>query len=551
MKRLKTGSTPSGYFFAFWIRRLLAGAILLGAIISFSVSAMAAQRFLTILSFLQAFPSVIRFFTFSLNLIWWLGLGWLLFLIGGTLLFGRWYCAFLCPLGTLQDIIFLIKPKKQKKYTSAVPLLRGLILLGTVFLGATGLMAVAGWLDPWSIFSRLSRHSPGVFPGPLPAQGTSPVVILPVLVPLVILIVILGLSFFSSRWFCGNLCPVGTLLGFLNKHALFHITLNETNCIRCGRCTTVCRASCVDGVHKRLDASRCTYCFACIVQCPVEALQYERRGPGKGTSITTEGPSPALESSHPKEEGLPLVYSGEEGKKSAPVLTRAEFFQRSLGILGVTGAALLLRKPIEGLSAIPEGSTVPIIPPGAQSVRHLRENCTACGLCMEVCPVRIIQPSLGKSGGGGIFIPQLDYGVSYCQYECKRCSDVCPTGALQKINLLEKKRIKIGDATLLRERCIVIKNKTRCGACAEHCPTGAVHMMIGSTGLPEPVFSSSICIGCGACHHVCPAEPKAITVAGLREHTLAEEAHPQLESPKGEVAPLGNDQSPGPEDFPF
>lgn len=551
MKSLNTSSTRFRNLFVFWVRRMIAGVILLGAIISFSVSAMAAQRFLTILSFLQAFPSVIRFFTFSLNLIWWLGLGWLLFHIGGTLLFGRWYCAFLCPLGTLQDIIFLIKPKKQKKYTAAVPLLRGLILLGTVFLGTIGLMAVAGWLDPWSIFSRLSRHSPGVFPGPNPVQETSPVALLPVLVPLVILIVILGLSFFSSRWFCGNLCPVGTLLGLLNKRALFHITLNETNCIRCGRCTTVCRASCVDGVHKWLDASRCTYCFACIVQCPVEALRYERRGSGKDTSITTKGPSPAVESSNQKEEGFPLVSLGGKGGKTPPVLTRADFLQRSLGLLGVMGAALLLRKPIEGLAAIPEGAMVPIIPPGAQSVRHLREHCTACGLCMEVCPVQIIQPSLGKLGVGGIFIPQLDYGVSYCQYECKRCSEVCPTGALQKINLPEKKRIKIGDATLLRERCIVIKNKTRCGACAEHCPTGAVHMMIGSTGLPEPVFSSSICIGCGACHHVCPPEPKAITVSGLTEHALAEEAHPHLESPEGEAGPAGNNQSPGPEDFPF
>jgi ferredoxin len=93
----------------------------------------------------------------------------------------------------------------------------------------------------------------------------------------------------------------------------------------------------------------------------------------------------------------------------------------------------------------------------------------------------------------------------------------------------EKQRTKIGDAALVRDLCIVIKNGTKCGACAEHCPTGAVRMVVGLSELPEPVFTSSICIGCGACHHACPVKPqKAITVSGLPVHEVAQKPSDSL-----------------------
>jgi ferredoxin len=109
---------------------------------------------------------------------------------------------------------------------------------------------------------------------------------------------------------------------------------------------------------------------------------------------------------------------------------------------------------------------------------------------------------------------------------------------------------KIGNATLVKERCIVFKNRSKCGACAEHCPTGAVRMVVGETGLPEPVFTSSICIGCGACHHACPAKPeRAISVSGLAVHATAERPSPALfESEDGGAA---RTPGVGAEGFPF
>ena len=166
----------------------------------------------------------------------------------------------------------------------------------------------------------------------------------------------------------------------------------------------------------------------------------------------------------------------------------------------VIGGAAIRSASATALSHVKNGSPqglespmpLPVSPPGSISVGRFAQTCTACGLCIAGCPAKILRPSTGQFGLTGLFAPLLDYDVSYCQFSCTLCMDLCPSGALQKMSVEHKHRTKIGDASLIRDLCIVIKNGTKCGACAEHCPTGAVRMVVGSTRLPEPVFSSAI-----------------------------------------------------------
>ena len=177
-------------------------------------------------------------------------------------------------------------------------------------------------------------------------------------------------------------------------------------------------------------------------------------------------------------------------------------------------------------------------------------TCVGCGLCAASCPSRVIQPSISRYGLRGLFAPFLDYDVSYCQYECSACLDACPTGALRGMGLPDKKLVQMGTAALVREKCIVITDKTACGACAEHCPTGAVRMRASPSGIPEPVFDEAICIGCGACHHICPAEPiKAITVTGKSIQGTASAPTKNLFSANGPDSAVGSGTAP--DDFPF
>ncbi|MCL2673209.1 MAG: 4Fe-4S dicluster domain-containing protein [Alphaproteobacteria bacterium] len=99
-----------------------------------------------------------------------------------------------------------------------------------------------------------------------------------------------------------------------------------------------------------------------------------------------------------------------------------------------------------------------------------------------------------------------------CQFHCKRCIDVCPTGALRSMKLAEKRRTRIGMAELFLEKCIPYIEGTDCGACAEQCPTGAMHMVTDSRGVRIPALRPGLCIGCGGCENACPVQPKPAVI---------------------------------------
>jgi ferredoxin len=439
--------------------------------------------------------------------------------------FGRWFCAALCPLGGLQDFVSFIGGRKMA-YRKPPKAARALSFVAVMALAAGGAMSIASYLDPWSLFGRFMAD--GVQPlFRVAARKDNPGSNLFIaLIPAACVAVILGMAFLRGRWFCGTLCPVGSVLGFLNRGAPFRVRFEDSGCVSCGACARRCPASCIDVEAMRLDASRCVNCLACVDACPTKAMRY----------------------------GLGIKGSAKESAVAEYSLSRKAFLA-SLG----GGAALIAFAALPGKAlasgALPAGDAT--VPPGALSRKRFLETCTACGLCAASCPSRVLQPSLGQLGARGLLVPRLEYGISYCQYECTTCLDLCPSGALLKIPIGEKKLVKIGNAALVKDRCIVIVKRTKCGACAEHCPTGAVRMVVGSTGLPEPVFSSDICIGCGACHHACPVVPlKAITVSGLAIHERAATPALDLFDSPGEGGADGKGGSgagpgAGEGDFPF
>jgi ferredoxin len=450
-----------------------------------------------------------------------------------TSLVGRWYCAALCPMGSLQDLASLVRGGKRG-YRRPHNALRISAFIGFLFLVIAGATGLASWLDPWSLYGRFFAYDlqplaraaaradlPGLSAWTVAAPGLA-------------MMAVLALSALHGRWFCGNLCPIGSCLGALNRVAPFRLRLDAGACVSCGRCSSVCRASCVDSRRKRLDETRCVYCLACLEACPTGAIHYGAR--------RRERPRLAVKRAEPRTEG-----------QGASPLSRGQF----IAALGGGAAALALAAlPGRAFAAsslermLERSLPKPVMPPGSESSERFLAICTACGLCVARCPSRVLQPSLGQLGVRGLFVPRLDYGISYCQFDCTACLEACPSGALERMPLEKKRLIKIGDATLIKDRCIVFKNGTKCGACAEHCPTGAVRMVVGGTGLPEPLFTSAICIGCGACHHACPAKPeRAISVSGLAVHEIAERPSPSLFETEGAEPVQASDA--GAEEFPF
>jgi ferredoxin len=507
------------------VRILVAALVLLAAMYGFVFSGAAAELIVRAIASWQLFPlswrvarAALEGFSGLMAAVIVRSLSIAALIITLSSLFGRWYCAALCPLGAIQDLASFLG-RRKRRYRKPANAMRAIAFIVITSLALAGAMSLASFLDPWSIFSRFMADDVQPLARAITRADNPGLSFLSAAIPAAVMAALIAMAVLRGRWFCGLLCPVGSALGLLNRIAPFRVRLEEEACISCGACSLRCPASCIDVKAKRLDATRCVGCLACVDACPTKAIRY-----GRAVKAVTAPENP---------------------------ISRKRFLF-SLG----SGAATLALAALPGKAfasrALPARSAT--VPPGAVSRKRFLETCTACGLCISVCPSRVLQPSLGQLGARGFFVPRLDYSVSYCQFECVSCLRACPSGALREMILERKKLCKIGDSTLVKERCIVIVKHTKCGACAEHCPTGAVRMVVGSTGLPEPVFSSDICIGCGACHHACPAQPeKAITVAGLAVHQTAKKpaldlfgATPESGTPNGDAG-----KNSGAGDFPF
>ncbi|MCM1140375.1 MAG: 4Fe-4S binding protein, partial [Muribaculum sp.] len=79
-----------------------------------------------------------------------------------------------------------------------------------------------------------------------------------------------------GRSYCNSICPIGTMLGFVSRQAIWRIDIDTDLCINCGRCSDVCKASCVDLGDHVIDGSRCVNCFDCLTVCPNDAIHYRR-----------------------------------------------------------------------------------------------------------------------------------------------------------------------------------------------------------------------------------------------------------------------------------
>lgn len=481
------------------------------------------------------------------------GMGAAIFVIGLAiaLAFGRIYCSAICPLGVLQDIIARIASWLRRKKTF-LPYAKPFAKVRHIFLWGTVAAALAGWsgfalalLDPYSNFGRivsllarpLLTTANNTIVGLANAAGIQSLYrVQPIwagigllLLPALFLTVVAVLSALRGRLYCNTLCPVGTALGLVSRFAAFRIGIDKTACTKCGDCLRSCKAQCIDLRTGSIDSSRCVACYNCIGACDEHGIHHR---------FSWKKP-PAS----PKPAPVPTASD-----LSAPNPQRRDFFAAVAGSLTASSALLTLAKAesIASTNDIPtlvkQGAASPAIcPPGSQSVEQFLDRCTACHLCISACPTHVLQPALLEFGLEGLFKPQLKYATAYCLFECTRCGEVCPDGAIAPLDLARKSVTQIGVADLHLSRCVVQVNGTDCAACSEHCPTKAVTTKPYRENLRIPTLDQNLCIGCGACEYACPVKPeKAILVTGRRVHGTAEKL---IE--KKATAPVQNG------DFPF
>lgn len=452
-----------------------------------------------------------------------LNVGVIVMLVALTLLFGRFYCSVICPLGVMQDIVAWVggRPKKRRfrfSYSPAKKWLRyGVLGLFVVaMIGGAG--SVVALLAPYSSYGRmvqnlfsplyqwvnnllayLAEHMDSyafyeteVWMRSLPTFA----------VAVATFVVIVILAWRNGRTYCNTICPVGTVLGFLSRFSLFQITIDSEKCNACGLCSRKCKAACINGKNHTIDHSRCVACMDCIDTCKHDAIQYRLRTKRKAEETpTAEQP---------------------QGVDNA----RRQFLTAT-ALMATTSVVKAQEKHVDGgLAAIldkkiPKRNT-PIVPPGAQSLSNMAAHCTGCQLCVSVCPNGVLRPSEGIVT---LMQPESSYERGYCRPECTKCSEVCPAGAIIRITAAEKSAIQIGHAVWIKENCVPLTDGVECGNCARHCPTGAITMVPSDANDPEspriPVVNTERCIGCGACENLCPSRPfSAIYVEGHERHRV-------------------------------
>ena len=234
-------------------------------------------------------------------------------LLIATLMFGRFACGWVCPLGTLQQLSSWLLSPRSRRESMAVNRWRSWYSLKYYLLAGLGAAAFAGslqtgLLDPVSLLSRgLAAGLWPLLPGGRPVPGGW------------LAAALLAAVLLASRWiprlFCRALCPLGALLGVFARFSLVRLEQREGSCTDCNSCRFACQGADEPlGAHR---AAECMVCMNCLPACPERALSFRLLG----------RPSRAPES--PDLRRRYLVGSFLAGLAIAPVLAAAGGGRRS------------------------------------------------------------------------------------------------------------------------------------------------------------------------------------------------------------------------------
>ena len=463
------------------------------------------------------------------------GLLWSLVILLPTLFLGRFFCGWICPMGTLQHFVGNM-PSESKRGKQRIEANRYkrwqtfkyVVLIAGLVAACFGSMAI-GWLDPFSLLVR----SIGL--AILPAFNFA---VRAVLAPLekshvaaikaagefthavlqflvldfrqahfaqglvlgILFLLILAASLRVTRLWCRSICPLGALLGAVSRWSVLGLHKDADSCDKCNRCLMHCQGGDdpIGGAPWR--KAECLMCMNCVGSCPHGSLVFR--------------------------------FFRKEKEVASPDLGR----RRTITGLAAGAVAVPLMRANTGMGKSRNERL--LRPPGALDEPEFLSRCIRCGECMKVCPNNSLHPTLGEAGLEGLWTPTLVPRIGYCEPSCVLCSEVCPTGAIWQITPREKgwvvgvgqqsQPVRLGTAFYDRGRCLPWAVAIDCIVCEEWCPVSpkAIYVqeaqVIDSAGntktLKQPRVDPSRCVGCGACEFACPLQERpAVYVTSIGE----------------------------------
>lgn len=113
------------------------------------------------------------------------------------------------------------------------------------------------------------------------------------------------LAWRNGRTYCNTVCPVGTLLGFVSRFAVFKPRIDTSKCNGCGLCARNCKASCIDAKSHEIDYSRCVACMDCTANAVSTPSPFRANRPQNPLQETSAGSAAAEASGKDGTASLP------------------------------------------------------------------------------------------------------------------------------------------------------------------------------------------------------------------------------------------------------
>ncbi len=407
-----------------------------------------------------------------------------------TALLGRFFCGWVCPLGTTIELADdVLYRRRRRRWANHLRVGRGLkyINLLMVLVAAAFGYGLAFLLDPIALFTRAATYLLHPLAVLLANAGLD--VLRPVaeragwlalyyanvhqpllsagsLAAAIVFVTIIMLNRLQRRFWCRSLCPLGGLLGLFARLSPTRRRVGQT-CDHDAKCRRVCETGAIAEGESAYDPAECIMCWRCVHDCHLHVNRF-----------AWTKPWPELR--QPLDLGRRRFLAGVAS--------------------GAFGALLFRGSPARVLR--PDAL---LRPPGARPEEDFRRLCIRCGQCVKACPTNTLQPDWFDGGLEGLWAPVHRMRLAGCDQGCNVCGQVCPTGAIRSLNLDEKRYAKLGTAVIDITRCLTYAEDKACLVCDEACPYNAIYFLQYSpVRARRPMVDRTRCNGCGMCESVCP-----------------------------------------------
>ena len=196
------------------------------------------------------------------------------FLLSVGVVFGKFICGYVCPMGLMQDLLYKIK---SRKFILTFRFLR------YIKYAVLGIFVI---ILPYAVRHELSLQGRPWFCAYVCPSGTILAAIPLIaandflrnflgwqfLLKISIALAIIAASVFVLRIFCRILCPLGAIYGLFNRISVFGIIADKFKCVSCKQCKMACHIA-LDPIEQA-NSPECFRCGNCVKTCNTKAFSY-------------------------------------------------------------------------------------------------------------------------------------------------------------------------------------------------------------------------------------------------------------------------------------